>query len=430
MFTASVRFTGYIHYPPKNKSDIGATPWLDHLGNLKEGWSPYRIKIARLVQSKEFESFLGMVIVMNMGLMCYQADYEAQCHPQYNGRESSCPYKNNGTLWMINLFLLLVYTVELSCRLCALRGHFADSRWNLLDVVIIILGWIGEIAHMSTVNITYLRILRLARLVRAFQIAFQIRELYLMLNGVANSIRAIIIGALTLFGMLLTYSIILVELVHPRNSELRYEDCDDCHEGFSTVWKSVMTLFRALIAGDSWIVSLKLLGGSPWLAPIMIFVVITITLGMMNLILTVIVERAADAREKDIHNMARQKMQAQKELKHELITLCKEIDENGDGKMTICELLAAFDDSARFRDLMTLLDVHKSELEVLLKVMDQDGSGYLDYEEFCDELSRYKSFDRSMMLVLMKFNIVELQKNNEGPSEQKTRACGVQDTTP
>jgi len=424
---SSVKFPDNGHYrsiahlvhQPKGKGDIGARPWLDDHGCLREGWSPCRIWTAKVVQSKAFESCLSVVILFNVALMCAQANYEAQCHPSYNGRESECPYKNNTTLRYLNVAFLAIYSMESACRLFALRIHFLEGYWNLMDVFIVALGWVSEFAQLTFFNLTYLRIIRLARLIRAFQVAIKVRELYLMLNGIVSSIRAIGIGTLSLFGMLLTYSIVLVELVHPYNSSIQYEDCPGCEKGFSSVFHAVMTLFKALIAGDSWIVSMQLLEGRPFLAPIMIFVVITITLGMMNLILTVIVERATDAREKDIHSMALHKMDAQRGLKEQLIALCKEIDEDEDGRLTSNELLAAFEHSHAFRDLMTALDVHPKELEVMLKVMDKDDNGYLDYEEFCDEVSRFKSFDRSMMLVLLKFSMRELQNAVKVDMEHK-----------
>jgi len=57
----------------------------------------------------------------------------------------------------------------------------------------------------------------------------------------------------------------------------------------------VLTLFKQLIAGDSWIISFPVLDRSPLLAPVLIFIVVSITLGVLNLILTVVVERAAEA---------------------------------------------------------------------------------------------------------------------------------------
>jgi len=64
------------------------------------------------------------------------------------------------------------------------------------------------------------------------------------------------------------------------------------------------------------------------------------------------------------------------------------------------------------------MDFQESELEMIFKILDRDGSGYLDYEEFCDEISRYKSYDLSMLLVLTRFNVQEMrmqiERNVEG----------------
>jgi len=137
----------------------------------------------------------------------------------------------------------------------------------------------------------------------------------------------------------------------------------------------------------------------------------TYKFSLMNLILTVIVERAADARERDIHDAARLKIETQEDLKSVLLKICKLVDEDGNGRLTRHELLKAIDDNREFKDLMITCDIHKSELEIILRMLDKDGSGYLDYEEFCEELSRYKSLNQAMLLLMTKFSVLELEQN-------------------
>jgi len=94
-----------------------------------------------------------------------------------------------------------------------------------------------------------------------------------------------------LFGMLLVFSILLVELVHPINSQQHYSTCNECSQAFNSVYWSTLTLFREIIAGGSWIISTPVIKQSPSVGIVLVTVVVVISLGTMNLILAVIVER-------------------------------------------------------------------------------------------------------------------------------------------
>jgi len=369
-----------------------------------EPWSALRIFMAKVVCSKRFDILAGIITIANIVAMIYQADYEAQCFPGYASNISACPFTDDPTLHAINLVFLIWYSLEVSVRIFAERLKYFKRPMNQIDILVTFVGWIAE-ASGASVNINFVRIIRVLRLARAFRLALQFRELYLMVDSMVASVKAIMIGTVLLLALMLIYAIVLVEIVHPKSSIIPESDCGDCKDGFSSVGHAVVSLFKTLIAGDSWIVGMPLIKPTPWLAPLMIFVVISITLGIMNLILTVIVERAADARAKDTHALAKAKAAARQELNEKLMSVCSQIDGDGDNQLTYEEMESAFDNCQEFQDLMLALDVQRHELELIMKVADKDCSGFLDYKEFCEELSRYKSYDSAMMIVLTRLSL-------------------------
>jgi len=384
---------------PKDKP----APWIDD----PEPWSPLRIGIAQILNKKRFDMLTGAITIANVVVMIYQADYEAQCFPTYVKNPDLCPFTKDAVLSGINLGFLIWYSLEVSARIFVERRNYFKVTMNRIDFLVTIMGWTADLSG-AAVNINFLRIIRVLRLARAFRMALQFRELYLMVDSVMASVKAIAIGTLLLFALMLIYSIVLVEVVHPKSSVIDEKECGDCKDGFSSVGHSVITLFKTLIAGDSWIVGMPLIKPTPWLAPLLIFIVVSITLGIVNLILTVIVERAADARQKDLHALAKAKAAAREGLNKKLLELCKKIDNNGDNQLTRDEMTEAFDQCQDFQDLMTNIDIQKSELELIMKVADKDCSGFLDYREFCEELSRYKSFDNAMMIVMARISLQEM----------------------
>jgi len=244
-----------------------------------------------------------------------------------------------------------VYTLELVVRLYVLRLPFFKFTFNRLDALVVVVGWVSLIFD-GVVNLAFIRIVRLARLTRAMRVLRSIRELYLVINGIVSSLRTIFFGCSLILIALMGTGILMVEWVHPISSQMEFYDCPECSHAFRSVGYSVITLFRELIAGGSWVMSLSLWQRSPGAIFLMIVTTVTVTLGFMNLILTVIVEQAAEARAKDVEEMARQKSKGKTKALKDLLRFCEKIDKNGDGMLSIDEVMGAYDRSVVFQDLM------------------------------------------------------------------------------
>jgi len=201
------------------------------------------------------------------------------------------------------------------------------------------------------------------------------------------------------------------------NSQITYFGCDECTFGFKSVWWSTLTLFKELIAGDAWIVSFPLFEKNAAIAPLMVLIVVTITLGIMNLILTVIVECAASARDKDIQDRIRQKNADRLSTKKELLEICMSIDVDDNGRISCEELLDAYNDSDKFKELMMILEVTQHDMTSIFKILDTDCSGELSYEEFCEELVNLKSADQLTLLALTRLNVKEVSMQVERSME-------------
>jgi len=382
--------------------------------DIKHDWSPIRRRFWTVLHNPWFEAAISTIVFINIILIIIEADYEAQCFPNYFANLDACPFKSKSIMWIkvMNQILLTVYTCEAMMRIFVFRTKFPFSMWNQLDVVVIITGWLCEIID-GGINIAFFRIVRVARLARAIRVLVHIRELYLLLNGVVSSLKAIFFGTVLLMIMLVTYAIILLEWVHPQNSQITYSTCSECTTAFRSVWWATITLFKEVIAGDAWIISFPLIDKQPISAFIMIIIVVTVVLGMVNLILTVIVQRATEARDKDLADNVKQKQMAQQELKHDLLKICQEMDDDEDGQLSSEELRWAYEDSEAFRNIMMALDIRESDLESVFKILDTDGTGHLEYQEFCEELVQLQGQDLRVMIALTRFNVHEVRSQVE-----------------
>merc|ERR1712137_4632 len=123
-----------------------------------------------------------------------------------------------------------------------------------------------------------------------------------------------------------------------------------------------------------------------WLVIPLFCIVITVSLGVMNLILAVIVQRAAEAREMDMEVKHAEEKRARTREKLELLSLCALSDDDESGAVSLDELLAAYDALPSFEQRMKIMGVTRSDLQTLFEVLDEDDSGEVGYLEFVDNI--------------------------------------------
>jgi len=392
------RFSQYSRYSIR--------PWLTDKGE-DANWPGLRIAVGKVVCHTLFEQCMSFIILFNACIIVYETDRSAQCFPKYASNMSQCPYNSGSASWVqkTNLGLLGLYTCEALARFYVLRSAYVSVIWNQLDIVVVIAGWIGTFYQGN--NLNYLRMLRFTRLTRVFRVLRNIRELYLLISGMGSAIRAVLVSCILLFALLLGFAIATVEWVHPICSQLDFGGCLDCNMAFKSVGVAAVTLFRELIAGGSWLFSQKMVESNLVIAFLMTLASATIILGILNLILTVIVERAAEAREKDVQDMARQKCLNQAEARDDLLKLCEEMDKDDSGELDLNEILEAYENSEEFYYLMTVMDFDKEELQEVFEHADRDQTGRILYEEFCDELFHLKFQNQHLLVGLLRHKLLE-----------------------
>eukprot|EP00927_Polykrikos_kofoidii_P006734 TRINITY_DN12722_c0_g4_i1.p1 TRINITY_DN12722_c0_g4~~TRINITY_DN12722_c0_g4_i1.p1 ORF type:complete len:566 (+),score=67.61 TRINITY_DN12722_c0_g4_i1:77-1774(+) len=351
------------------------------------------------------EGIMSFIVSANVVLVVLETDFRA-----VNG-DSDIPN------WMmhLNTGFLLVYTVELVVRINARRRAYFDDWGNRLDVVIllseVLLGYV--LVNVGIPSTLPLRVVRFFRLVRAAKAIRHFRELYVMTHGLASSFRAIFWATCLLFVSLLFSAIVAVEIIHPINLEVaadgEYADCSRCPRAFETVAASMLTFVAQILAGDSWsVLSVPIIEKKPATAILFLFVLLITNLWVLNLILSVIVDSAHEAREADIKQKLFEKEQSYMRAKKDLEKLCNEMDVSSDGSLCLDEVIRGYETKQDFRDLMNVLDAKKEDMPLIFAMMDSDKSGNITAAEFVEQLHKMKSQDLHTMLVFMRYHIQSL----------------------
>eukprot|EP00434_Breviolum_minutum_P017945 symbB.v1.2.015826.t1/scaffold1191.1/size132917/5 len=207
------------------------------------------------------------------------------------------------------------------------------------------------------------------------------------------------------------WAVISVELFHPHTSRIDFKNCDRCQHSFHTVFEAGVTLFQQIVAGDSWgQISIPLIDLAPWTAPFLFFIMMTVSLGMLNLILAVIVERAAEARSNDQERKLKKKEEDRARNMVDLATLCASMDSDGSGSLSLDEMLDGFNNSKEFQNLMQYMDIQRDDIETIFNVLDDDRSGEVSYYEFCKHLGSFFERDPKIVNSVVKYSMMEIRQ--------------------
>jgi len=167
-------------------------------------------------------------------------------------------------------------------------------------------------------------------------------------------------------------------------------------------------------------VTLPIIEAHPWTAVFFVSVLVSIQLGLMNLILSVIVDKAQQAHADDARFVLQQRQEEFERAKHDLLKMCQKLDQDESGNLSEEELLYGFDHLPAFNKAMRAIDVRRTDIHSLFKVLDHDKSGSVDYEEFCEQLHKMKSQDIQLMMVFLRTHLNEL----EGKIDQSSAIHG------
>lgn len=370
----------------------------------REVLSPLQKRAQSIFHSLWYELCMGAVCSFNIGLIVMDVD------------ASSLDEDLPSWVGVASIFLLFLYCAELLSRFYAYGPHMYADHMTWMDTALVSLDILGIFAGDAFKRAAILRILRLGKLGRSIKLLQAIPELFLMIKGLVGAMKAILCGTVLATFILLLWSILAVTVIHPINKAIAdethlYSGCERCPRAFETVAQSFLTFAQQIVAGDSWgTLCLPIIERSPMTALFFYGVFATVVMASMNLMLAVIVDAAQEARIMTTHALALQKEQEKYEATQNLENLCKTLDSNSDGLLTLDELQNGHRDVEEFQDVLNVLEVSADDMPVIFSVMDRDCSGEVSFEEFIAEMYKMQSNDTQSMIVYIRFYVTQIRK--------------------
>jgi voltage-gated sodium channel len=343
------------------------------------------------VDRTPFSAFMGIMIFLNSILVALETDHEEDLG-QWDD--------------IANQFFVMLYVAEFVARVYFHGAEYFYDPFNCFDTLLVIIAFMDEYfmsnnrmsAFSSLKLIRMLRLVRLVRLVRFF------KELYLVVVGLASTMKTLFWVSLLLGAILWTNSILLAMILGKsqawmfvdRASALPFEYFNvDVY--FGSVLKSCFTLFQ-MVTLDEWASKIlrPVCNVYPMMAMFFFAFVFMSSYGLMNIVVGVIVRdalvqgRQNKAREKKLKTIREQKAAIQ------LRKFFKIIDTDGSGTIDLEELMSAVA-NPRAREYFNEIDIDTRGAVKIFKCLDIDGDQNLTCDEFVDGVMSAKSKAEDMV---------------------------------
>lgn len=342
-------------------------------------WRPCHDRLRRLVDWTVFDYCVSTLVILNAASIGIQTNYMVA----HLAEETPYVFR------VIDTSFCVLWTTELVLRLSVYGNSFftmAGCRWNIFDAAVVGLQLLEELvsaaantrdtAMPTNLNVVrLLRVLRLVRIIRLVRLLRFIQELRTMVCSIANSFRSLCWTIVLLMLMVYVVSVCLTQLIadHGQGNPDIFSEDKLLQEHYSSLFRSVLSLFQAITGGVDWneLLAPLMLHIHPMIAVVFSFYICFAVLAMMNVITGVFVESALTAAKADREG----------DLLAQLHTLFLKIDVDRSGVISWDEFACQLD-NPHMETYFKALDIDSSEAYGLFALLDVNNCGEVSVEEF------------------------------------------------
>jgi len=376
--------------------------------NEEPGW---RKGLVDFVKSPWFEHITGSLIMVNMIIIGIEAEISLQGGKADWGMQ-------------VERSFLAIYTVELVLRVMAYGTRSLRSPWMLLDLFLVILGFVALVlaplfrgsALDGFDKLMVARGLRLLRLARALRLSRRFKVVWRLVNGLLTAGGTMLSTTALISLTLFISGCVAVEIITKDNDLISNPSTGPIvHYYFGSLPKSCLTLLQFVTVDSLAAVYYPLIVEKPYLSLFFLPLMILISVCLMNLVTAVLVETSMSFTASE---QERERLETKEKIKQALPDLCNlfdEWDEDHDGSITRAELgklpidvLPAY--------LVEVMPV--DSMSELFDLLDVDETNSLTREELVDGLLNLLLLDiprwaieHVKMLRLIRLQLLEMNRS-------------------
>eukprot|EP00413_Alexandrium_margalefii_P039299 CAMPEP_0204603214 /NCGR_PEP_ID=MMETSP0661-20131031/57126_1 /ASSEMBLY_ACC=CAM_ASM_000606 /TAXON_ID=109239 /ORGANISM="Alexandrium margalefi, Strain AMGDE01CS-322" /LENGTH=751 /DNA_ID=CAMNT_0051614259 /DNA_START=22 /DNA_END=2277 /DNA_ORIENTATION=+ len=374
--------------------------------------------LSPVVSHPAFDYFFASVIMLNSLFIGVQADVRIS-----NADTFEVPS------WFDHCekVFAALFLIELIMRAIALKWQFFAKKqimWNVFDLTLVLMS-VFEITFAIIVSDgsdspsgkggsvgKVIRMFRMVRIIRIMRVLRFLAELRVMVTLIIHSVRSLFWLLVLLVIILYVFAIFFTQGVtdHLMDVAPPPDEKSVLMKYYGGLFPSALTLFLSITGGISWIEVLDPLKATgPVFVTLFLIYVFFAVFSVLNIVTGVFVDGAIQrsAQERDL------RLEKEKEQKKLYVTmlmdLLEEIDSGGTGVITRTELEEAFK-SDLVRYSFSVLDIDIADSNYLFDMLDLDGSGEVDMEEFVSGCLRLKGNAKSIDIHTLMFEVKHLMK--------------------
>eukprot|EP00746_Dinoflagellata_sp_MGD_P143925 gnl/MRDRNA2_/MRDRNA2_76683_c0_seq1.p1 gnl/MRDRNA2_/MRDRNA2_76683_c0~~gnl/MRDRNA2_/MRDRNA2_76683_c0_seq1.p1 ORF type:complete len:539 (+),score=72.59 gnl/MRDRNA2_/MRDRNA2_76683_c0_seq1:133-1749(+) len=385
----------------------------------------------QILSNQKFDAGIGIVILINSITIGIVSQWEVE-----NMRNPPEEQRDLTAFEALEHVYLVIYTGELSMRFFAFGLHCLTSNWVKFDLVLVSLSaissWIvGPViaaqedgASMEALApLLVLRVMRLLRLARSVRLLVQFKTLWMLVRGLLSSAGTMLYTFALMMLILYVFACLGVELI-TKDSVLRNDEEAGpiVEQYFSGVVVTMVTLIQFVTMDSIGAIYSPIVFKVPFLIMYFVVFLIVVSISLMNLVTAVIVEGAIEQgkQDKDV-----QKAYDRKRIMKLIPTIQRvflELDQDENGTVTLDEMLEAGADTvAELHGIMAT-----DEVAELFELLDNDGSGEVSIDEFCDGLTRLHNCDSQSIEFIRLRKLIQMAKRDT--QDVSTRVGNLEQT--
>jgi len=292
------------------------------------------------------------------------------------------------------------FATEMVFRIRCGRSAFFFDLWNVLDLLLVCAaifdalvltpaGVGGQIRFL-----TVLRALRAVRLVKLVRMFPSFRELWLLVGGLVNSIRALCWVGLVVLIVLYVCSIVTTAEIGQKDDVYGVGPSYDGEvwpykKYFGSVFASMFTLFQVMTL-DAWCDDIvrHVVYRQPVMGILVVIFLFMTAFGLMNIVVGIIVENTLAAAQISDGRLEERKGKAKKQAVERLHEVLVKSDTNRTGEISIQEMRAA-NQSQIVQEQFEKIGLTFEEVTEIFKLLDYEQRGKVEVVRFtaaCREL--------------------------------------------
>lgn len=385
-------------------------------------WKCVKDRVANVVQTNAFEAVSCALIFTNAFMIGAEINFEL-----LNPSLGLDPlYK------IVNMIFVVAFTLELCLRILAKGMAFCDPRadgfyWHMFDSILVFVSLVEEAISGAgaDINMSVLRLFRTLRLMRSFRIIRVVqafRDLRLMMRGIMNSLKPLMWAGGLLLSIMYLVAICLLQFVcdevklqtkSMNAGALDEKTYVELREHFGTVFQTIFTLYACISGGVDWAdAATPIMALSPVLGFLFLIYIAFAVLCVLNIITGVFVENAARMSTQDDEMVLMEQMEARKVWMREVQELFMTTADVQDAGTISAESFNEMVQDVRLQAWFQKLGIQIEAYSAggLFELLDYDGDGQLELDEFLTSLQSVHGTARSIDVARIQNDVRKISK--------------------